>query len=260
MPATERPRRTPARALALLAALAASGPTAPRAQPAPGEPLSPRQREEVLDLLRRAMRDDPTILRDAMVSLRAAAERGRAEAGRGALAAHADVLLRDPADPVKGNPQGGVTVVEFFDARCGYCRQMEPTLAELLRRDGDVRLVLKDLPVLGANSVLASRALLAAQRQSRYAELHGALLALRGDTPEPVIREEAERLGLDWDRLRRDMDDPAVQARIERNLRLAQALGVQGTPALVVGDTLVPGAVDLATLQGLVAEARGRAR
>jgi protein-disulfide isomerase len=258
MPATTGLRCIAAPAL-LLATLALA-PAVPRAEEAAGEPLSPRQREEVFDLLRRALRDDPTILRDAMLSLRAAAERSRAEAARGALAAHADDLLRDPADPVKGNPQGSVTVVEFFDARCGYCRQMEPAMAELLKRDGDVRLVLKDLPVLGPNSVLASRALFAAQRQGKYAELHDALLAMRGDTPEPVLQAEAERVGLDWARLRRDMDDPTVQQRIDRNLRLAQSLGIQGTPALVVGEALVPGAVDLAALQGLVAEARGRPR
>jgi protein-disulfide isomerase len=137
---------------------------------------------------------------------------------------------------------------------------MEPAMAELLRRDGDVRLVLKDLPVLGPNSALASRALLAAQRQGRYADLRAALLALPGDTPEPAIRGEAERLGLDWDRLRLDMDDPALQARLDRNHRLARALGIGGTPALVVGETLVPGAVDLPTLQALVAEARGNGR
>src|SRR4051794_19239874 len=108
MPATRCMRR-----LFLLAALALA-PVMPRAEPATGEPLSPRQREEVLDLLRRALRDDPTILRDAMLSLRAVAERNRAESARGALAAQADALLHDPADPVKGNPQGNVTVVEFF--------------------------------------------------------------------------------------------------------------------------------------------------
>ena len=211
------------RRLLLLAALALA-PAMPQAEPATGEPLSPRQREEVLDLLRRALRDDPTILRDAMLSLRAVAERNRAESARGALAAQADALLRDPADPVKGNPQGSVTVVEFFDVRCGYCRQMEPVMAELLKRDGGVRLVLKDLPVLGPNSILASRALLSAQRQGKYAQLHDALLALQSDTPEPVLQAEAERLGLDWARLRRDMDDPAVQARIDHNLRLAPIL------------------------------------
>ena len=180
-------------------------------------------------------------------------------AGRAAIAAHAEALFRDPADPSKGNPRGAVTVVEFFDPRCGYCKQMRPVIAELLRRQADVRWVMKDLPILGPASVLASRALLASQRQGKYAELHDALLKLREEPAEPVLRREAERAGLDWARLKRDMDDPSVQRRLDANARLAQALGIEGTPAMVVGETLVPGATDLASLERLVAEARTRA-
>jgi protein-disulfide isomerase len=127
----------------------------------------------------------------------------------------------------------------------------------MLRRQRDVRVVLKDLPILGPASLVASRALLAAQRQGKYAELQDALMRLREEPAEPVLRREAERLGLDWARLRRDMDDPAIAQRLEANTRLAGALRIEGTPALVIGTTLVPGAVDLATLERLVAEARG---
>ena len=115
---------------------------------------------------------------------------------------------------------------------------------------------MKDLPILGPNSVLASRALLAAQRQGKYAPFYDALMALRGDTTEAAIQAEAVRAGLDWPRLRREMADPTIEARISTNLRLAQTLGIEGTPAFVIGDALVPGASDLGTLQGLVAQAR----
>jgi protein-disulfide isomerase len=126
----------------------------------------------------------------------------------------------------------------------------------LVRRNPDLRVVMKDLPILGPNSVLASRALLAAQRQGRYGPLYDALLTLRGEPTEAVIRQHAERLGLDWARLRRDMDDPAIQRRLEANIQLARLLGVEGTPALVIGTTLVPGALELEQLERLVAEAR----
>jgi protein-disulfide isomerase len=218
--------------------------------------LTPEQRQEVVGILREALRQDPSILRDALMALEAAETRDREGALRTAIATHADALFRDPADPVRGNPQGAVTLVEFFDARCGYCKQLHPTMEQLLRRQPDVRLVLKDLPILGPNSVLASRALLAAQRQGKYAELHDALLKLREEPAEPVLRREAERVGLDWARLRREMDDPVVQQRLAGTMRLAQALRIEGTPALVIGDTVIPGAVDLATLERLVAEAR----
>jgi protein-disulfide isomerase len=207
-------------------------------------------------ILRDALRSDPSILREALEGLEAAERREREGASRAAIAAHAEALFRNPADPAIGNPAGAVTVVEFFDPRCGYCKRMLPVVEELLRRQRDVRWVMKDLPILGPTSVLASRALMAAQKQGKYAELHDAVLKLREEPTEPVLRREAERAGLDWARLKRDMEDPAIQRRIEANTQLAQALRVEGTPAMVVGGTLVPGAVDLATLERLVAEAR----
>jgi protein-disulfide isomerase len=219
--------------------------------------LSPEQRAEVVEILRHALREDPSILRDALAALEHAETRDRVAAQREAITRNAAALFRDAADPVKGNAQGDVTVVEFFDARCGYCKQLHPAMDQLLRRDRNIRLVLKDLPILGPTSVVASRALLAAQRQGKYAELFDALLSLRGEPTEAVLRQNAERVGIDWARLRRDMEDPGIASRIERNLSLARALSIEGTPALVIGTTLVPGAVDLPTLERLVAESRG---
>ena len=170
--------------------------------------------------------------------------------------AQADALLRDAADPVRGNASGAITIVEFFDARCSYCRAMHQTLEEMLRRNRDVRLVLKDMPILGPNSVLASRAMLAAQRQGKYLPLHDALMRLREEVNEAVLRREAERLGLDWPRLRREMDDPAIARKIEANLGLARALDIQGTPALVIGDIIIPGAMELAQLEAAIVAMR----
>ncbi|HEV7265440.1 MAG TPA: DsbA family protein [Falsiroseomonas sp.] len=235
----------------------------PLAAPAAAQGLSEAQRAEVVEILRRALREDPSILRDALTGLEAAERSARAEAQRTALSRHAEALFRDAADPARGNPQGDVVIVEFFDARCGYCKQMHPAMEALLRRDANVRVVMKDLPILGPTSVVAARALLAAQRQDRYPQFQGALLGLRVEPTEAVLRQQAERAGLDWARLRRDMEDPAIASRIEANIRLAQALGVEGTPALVIAGaagagspTLVPGAVDLPALERLVAQAR----
>ena len=234
------------------------------AGPAAAQAFTETQRTEIIEILRRALRDDPTILRDALGGLEAADRNARGEAQRAAIAREAEALFRDAGDPVRGNPRGDVTIVEFFDARCGYCKQLHPAMDALLRRDTNLRVVMKDLPILGPNSVLASHALLAAQRQNRYPQLHDALMTLRVEPTEAVLRQQAERVGLDWTRLRRDMDDPAIGRRIEANLRLAQAVGIEGTPALVIrgaaqpdaAGTLVPGAVDLPQLERLVAEAR----
>ena len=257
------------RGVALAMVLALAGPPA-LAQGA-ATALTPAPREEVLGLLRdaqqrdpdilgEALRRNPAILRDALEAMQQAELRDRETAARAAIVENAEALYRDPADPVRGNPDGAVTLVEFFDARCGYCKQLHPAMAELIRRNRDLRVVLKDLPVLGPNSVLASRALLAAQRQGRYEPLYDALLKLREEPTEPVLKREAERAGLDWARLRRDMEDPAIARRLEQNLRLASMLRVEGTPALVIGDRLVPGAVDLATLERLVAAEREKQR
>jgi protein-disulfide isomerase len=243
-------------ALACAAALLAGGRPAPARDDGAGAGFTPEQRRAIVEILRQALRQDPSILREALAALEEAEIRARGDRAREAIARNAEALFRDPADPVKGNPRGDVTIVEFFDVRCSFCRQVHPAIGELLRRDGQVRLVLKDLPILGPNSTLAARALLAAQRQGKYLEFRDALLRLRGDTPESVLRAEAERLGLDWTRLRREMDDPAIQRRIETNLRLAREIGVEGTPALVIGQRLVPGALDLPAIERLVAEAR----
>jgi protein-disulfide isomerase len=213
--------------------------------------FSPSQRAEIVRILRDALKQDPTILRDAITAMQTRASDDQ----RAALTAAKDSLV-DPADPVGGNPQGDVTIVEFFDTRCPYCRKLEPTMADLLARDHGVRLVYKDLPILGPASLLGARALLAAQRQGGYEKLRSAIMAAPPQTNKELIEHAAQQLGLDWQRLEHDMGDPAIQGRIEANLRLAHAIGIDGTPALVIGGELIPGAVEIADLTETIAKAR----
>jgi protein-disulfide isomerase len=241
-------------AAALLALLLTAG--AQRSAQGQGTGFTPPQRQEIVGILREALREDPTILRDALAAMEMAEQRDREGQARSGIARNRAALVGNPADPVRGNPAGAITVVEFFDARCPYCKRMVPALNELVRRNRDVRLVSKDLPILGPNSVLASRALLASQRQGKYAEYHDALLTTREDLTEPVLKREAEKLGLNWARLRTDMDLPEIRQRLDANLALAREIGIEGTPAFVVGDRLAPGALDLAALEQLVAAAR----
>lgn len=233
-------------------------PVAMAAREAAAQGFSPAQRAEIVDILRDALRSDPSILREAQEAAAVAAERDRDAATRAAIALQAEALFGIADDPVLGNPRGAIAIAEFADPRCGYCKQLHPVRQELLRRHRDVRVVMKDLAILGPLSVPAARALLAAHRQARYAALHDALFRLREEPVDGVLRREAERVGLDWARLRREMDDPAIARRLEANLRLAQALRVEGTPALVIGDTMIAGAVDLAVLEQHVAAARAR--
>ena len=215
-----------------------------------------QQRDEIVTILRDALKRDPSILRDAVVALQADDSRAQSETQAKALAAVAPALNATAGDPVAGNPQGKVTLVEFYDVRCPYCRRMVPTMANLLRANPDIRLVYKDLPVLGPNSVIGARALLAAQKQGGYQRLHDALMSGPADVTEESIHAAAAKLGLDWERIQADMKAPDVLARIDANLALAHRLELQGTPVYVVGGKLLPGAVALSELQDAVTAAR----
>ena len=216
--------------------------------------FTPAQRAEIVAVLRHALATDPSILRDAVAALRAD-ERARQDA---AVTRAELELTRGADDPVAGDAAGRVTLVEFYDVRCPYCRRMVPVVAELLRREPRLRLVYKDIPILGPPSVLGARALLAARRQGGYARLHDAVMS--ADAPSVTLESlqaQAAAVGLDWPRLQRDMADPAIAERLEANVALAHRLGIEGTPAYVVGGRLLPGAVGLAELQAAVAAARG---
>jgi protein-disulfide isomerase len=224
---------------------------------AKADPFTPAQRGEIVQIMRDALRHDPTILRDAVVGLQADDRAQQKAAHADAIAANRQALLADPADPVAGDAQAVVSVVEFYDPRCPYCKAMLPILAELLRRNPQVRLIYKDLPVLGPASLLQSRALLAAARQGGYEKLQSALMhaAAGNATNMEEIRRMAQQAGLEAGRLVADMQDPAIQAHIDANLRLAQALHVDGTPALIVGDQMQAGATDLPELQQMITTA-----
>ncbi|MBR0653312.1 DsbA family protein [Roseomonas terrae] len=218
------------------------------------------QRAEIVGIMRDALRRDPTILREAFGAIQAAEEREREDAQRGAIEAHRQEIFGVANDPVRGNPRGNVTIVEFFDVRCPYCKRLHAEMKPLLERDRSIRVVMKDLPILGPQSVVASRALLAAQRQGKYGELYDALMGLRGEPTDALIRSEAERVGLDYGRLRGDMDDPAIQRRLDANIALARSLRIEGTPALIIGDTLVPGALPASQIEQMVAAERQQRR
>jgi protein-disulfide isomerase len=244
------------RASALLIALACL-PLSPRA--AAADTFTPAQRTEIVAIMRDALKHDPSILRDAVAALQADDSEHQQAESQAALTTNRDALVT-PADPVAGNPHGDVTIVEFFDTRCPYCRRMEPVMQNFLAQDHGVKLVYKDLPILGPASTLGSKALIAGQQQGGYDKLREAVMQLPPDTTPAMIQAAAEKLGLDWGRLSHDMDAPVARQRIDANLKLARALDIEGTPALVIGDTMVPGAVDLAELKKAVATARQAAR
>lgn len=182
------------------------------------------------------------------------------EARRQALTANAKALFDDGVSFVAGNPKGDVTLVEFFDYRCGYCKQVQQSVMTLIKEDPKLRVVLKELPVLGPDSVLASRAAIAALEQDkggRYLGFHNALMSFRGQLSEAEVFRIAAASGLDVTKLKADMAAPKVEQVIRANLALAEKLGINGTPGFVIGQELIPGAISLESMRKLVQAARG---
>jgi protein-disulfide isomerase len=175
-----------------------------------------------------------------------------------ALKERAEELLRDRDTPVSGNPDGDVSLVEFFDYNCPYCRQVTPIMAEAETADPKLRVVYKEFPILGPNSTFSAKAALAVHRQGKYVAFHKEMMLDRGVANEAKVLRIAAKIGVDAERMKSDMNDPAIAAIVERNLALAQALRINGTPGFVIGDQIVRGAIDLKTLQSLIQEARGK--
>jgi protein-disulfide isomerase len=215
-------------------------------------------REQIEGIVREYLLQNPDIIVQALEAYEARQKEALRASQREALAAHQEQLLRDPDAPVMGNPSGDVTLVEFFDYRCPYCKQVTPALTQLLKDDRNLRLVLKELPILGPDSLLAARAALAANAQGKYAAMHTALLSHRGNFDDATITRIATAAGLDVARLKADMAKPEITAMIDRNRTLARALSVTGTPAFIIGDRVVPGAANVETLRALIAAARKR--
>jgi len=214
-------------------------------------------RAEIERIVRETIRTNPEIVLEALETLRTRDAQAQEARVRRTLVERRADLLQDPAAPVAGNPQGDVTVVEFFDYQCGYCKSVHPTVKDLLAADGRIRKVYKELPILGPGSVIAARAALASRAQGRYLPFHDALMEARGPVTEDSVMRIARSVGLDVDRLRRDMGGAEVERAIRANMDLADALGIRGTPAFVIGDQIAPGALDLQGLQMMVRRARG---
>lgn len=214
------------------------------------------QRQQVEAIIHDYLLQHPDVL---IAALRVAEDRlhhqDDAKASKAVAQYHREVF-DDAATPVGGNPRGDVSVVEFFDYRCPYCKQVEPSLESMLKQDSRLRLVYKEFPILGPVSVTASRAALAARRQGKYDAFHAAMMQARGNITDDTVYQVAGSVGLDVDKLKRDMASPDIAQELQANLKLADALGIHGTPAFIIGDKVVPGALDLDALKTMVSDAR----
>ena len=224
--------------------------------PARAEGFTAQQRAEIIEVVRVALKADPSILRDAIAALQEQDELQQEAAARAAIPGLADALVRTPGDPAEGNPQGDVTVVEFFDVRCPDCRRMLPVLAGLLAQDHNLRVVYKDIPILGPGSVLGAKALLAAEKQDGYLKLKTAVMTGPADITPDTLRAEGDqgRAGLEPPGEGHGRPDGAEPPR--RQSGSGPQARHQRHTGLCDRHPDAAGALDLAALQGAVAEAR----
>jgi protein-disulfide isomerase len=227
--------------------LAAAGPAAA------AEPLTPEQKAAVEALIRDYITQHPDAIFDA---LQGVARTRQSDSNKQLLAANREMLFADPLSPIGGNPKGDVTIVEFFDYRCPYCKEVEPSLEQLIAQDGKLRIVYKEFPILGPSSVYAARVALGAREQGRYDEFHRRMMSTKGTIDDATVERVATDAGIDLAKAKEAIDAPEVDRILRRNFVLAETLQIQGTPAFVIGDQLVQGIADIETLKRLIAEAR----
>ncbi len=218
--------------------------------------FSPAEEDAIRQLVRDYLLANPEVLMEAAQVYRERQQEIQQQQAREALVSRREELDQDPDSPVLGNPDGDVVVVEFFDYRCPYCVRVAEPLREAVEDDGNIRLVMKEFPILGPESMVAARMALAAEKQGKYEELHFAMMTVSGKLTEAKAFKIAEKIDLDMDQLRRDMEAPEIDAMLQRNFALAQALQINGTPAFVIGDEVVRGAIDMTTLRQIVGQTR----
>ncbi len=218
--------------------------------------LTASDEKRIKELAIEAILERPEIIEEAIARLRELQEQRQQQAVVETIEQRRKDFLEDPNAPVLGNPDGDVTVVEFFDYNCPYCKRAAEPVKKLVEADGNVRLVYREWPILGEGSLFAARAALAARNQGKYEEMHVGLMSGRR-VDEAYTIKLAEKIGLDVKRLRKDMQAPEIKQHIELSMELAAGLGINGTPSFLVGNQLAPGLVPYEELVRMVENARG---
>jgi len=212
--------------------------------------------EAIEEVVRSYLEENPEIVIEAINAYRERLRLAEEEQQRQNFVANQNNLWNDPASPVLGNPEGDVVIVEFFDYRCPYCKATAPRLKAMMAEDPNIKLVMKEYPILSEESFEAARAALAAAMQGKYEAFHFELMENPGDLSERHLRAIAGRVGVDAERMVEDMQSEEVDEAIRRNHQLARRLRLTGTPALYVGPFFQPGAIELEQLRDLVVLAR----
>jgi protein-disulfide isomerase len=220
------------------------------------ESISPVQKTEFEKLVHDYLLDHPEILRDMANKLEANDKLAADTARDITLKTQAKEIFHNPMDAIVGNAKGDVTVVEFMDYNCGWCKKSVVEMQALVAKDKNVRIVMKEFPIFGPGSEYAARAALASVKQGKYWELHQAMFASDGKITPEVVDQIAKEQGLDVAKMKADMKAADIEATIKKNQALAQSLALTGTPGFIVDDKLIPGYTELANLQAMLATTR----
>jgi len=220
-------------------------------------PLTDAQKKEVESIVRELLtKKEPEIIIKAAQLIQEKGEANAAAKGQEAVSKNKDKIFNDANAPVTGNPKGDITIVEFFDYSCGYCKMAQEHVSKLLAEDKNIRFVYKELPILGPKSQLAAQAALASVAQGKYTKFHEALMGAKEALSEESIMTIAKATGLDTDKLKKDMGNEKIQAMIKDNVELAGEIGAHGTPTFVIGEKVYGGAVPYEQMKEAVATAR----
>ncbi len=220
--------------------------------------LSAQQRKQVKEIIREYLQKNPKDIIQSIQTMREKQKNKAKNLSQKNIDIYKQQIISDPTSPIAGNPKGDVTIVEFFDYSCGYCKKIFPNLKRLILEDKNIRFVFKELPILSPQSELAARAALAAWRQDKkkYMVIHSEFMNLRGRFSEARILRIAKSNGLDIIQLKKDMRSSSMNDTIAQNRQLAQKLNITGTPGFIIGNNIIPGAVELETLKKIILDVR----
>ena len=214
-----------------------------------------RETQQIKELVMETLRENPEILSELSGLLKEKQAQQRTEALKEVISLNAKFLFHDENAPVSGNVSGDVTMIEFFDYNCGYCKKAAQEVQQLLSADSNIKLVYREWPILSEGSVFGAKAALAARKQGMYLEMHDALMNLPR-VHEASTLEVAQELGLDIAQLEKDMKAPEIEQHLARSVTLAKSLGFTGTPSMIIGDNVAFGYLPLSALQSRVKTAR----
>ncbi len=215
-----------------------------------------QQKSDIETIIRSYLLENPEILREMATQLEAKDKQAEENLRSTSLVTHKDLVFKTADDPSIGNAKGDVTIVEFMDYNCGWCKKSMSEVSALLKSDPNLKVIFKDFPIFGEHSEYAARAALAAKNQNKYWELHQAMFSQEGQVTTDVVNQLAEGLGLDMTKLKADIESPEVAAKIAANMQLGKDLAINGTPAFVIDDQVYGGYLPIDGMNQAVAEVR----